>query len=100
MTLRHVVSWKLADRDPAALDRDAARAAEALGTLPALVPGIRSFQVGRDVVRSARSHDLVLIADFDDRAALDAYDAHPEHQRVAALVRGLVASAASVDFEV
>ncbi|WP_414171422.1 Dabb family protein [Clavibacter tessellarius] len=100
MTLRHVVSWKLADRDPAALDRDAARAAEALGTLPALVPGIRSFQVGRDIVGSARSHDLVLIADFDDRAALDAYDAHPEHQRVAAVVRSLVSSAASVDFEV
>jgi len=100
MTLRHVVSWKLADRDPAALDRDVARAAEALGTLPALVPGIRSFQVGRDVVGSPRSHDLVLIADFDDRAALDAYDAHPEHQRVAAVVRSLVASAASVDFEV
>ncbi|CAQ02639.1 Dabb family protein [Clavibacter sepedonicus] len=100
MTLRHVVSWKLADRDPAAIDRDAARIAEVLGTLPGLVPGIRSFQVGRDVVGSARSHDVVLIADFDDRAALDAYDVHPEHQRVAAVVRGLVGSAASVDFEV
>ena len=100
MTLRHVVSWKLADRDPAALDRDAARVADALGTLPGLVPGIRAFQLGRDVVGSARSHDVVLIADFDDRAALDAYDAHPDHQRVAALVRSLVASAASVDFEV
>ncbi len=100
MTLRHVVSWKLADRDPAALDRDSARITEALGTLPCLVPGIRSFQLGRDVVVSARSHDVVLIADFDDRAALDAYDVHPEHQRVAAFVRSLVGSAASVDFEV
>ncbi|CCE74480.1 Dabb family protein [Clavibacter nebraskensis] len=100
MTLRHVVSWKLADRDPAALDRDAARVMEALGTLPDLVPGIRAFQLGRDVVGSARSHDVVLIADFDDRAGLEAYDVHPEHQRVAAFVRSLVASAASVDFEV
>ncbi len=64
------------------------------------MPGIRSFQLRRDVVGSARSHDVVLIADFDDRAALDAYDVHPEHQRVAAFVRSLVGSAASVDFEV
>jgi hypothetical protein len=77
--LRHVVLLRFGADAPA----DAAsRAVAALTTLPALIPEILAYQPALDVVRSDRSFDVVLIADFADRAALDRYLAHPEHVRV------------------
>lgn len=98
MTLRHVVSWKLTATDPDTnrAHRDTIRTA--LESLPALIPEIRSFTVGANVVDSDAAFDLVLIADYDDEAALDAYIVHPEHERVRGVIGPLVASRSVVDF--
>ena len=98
MTLRHIVSWKLAETDPE-LNRQQRRAiADALETLPALIPEILRLEVGSNVRESDTAHDVVLVADYADEAALDAYIVHPEHEKVAAFVRGLAASRVSVDY--
>jgi hypothetical protein len=77
--LRHVVLLRLRADAPA----DAAtRAVAALSTLPELIPEIVAYQPALDVVRSGRSFDVALIADFADRAALDRYLAHPAQVRV------------------
>ena len=98
MTLRHIVTWKLAAADEAGRDAAAVRIAELLNELPPLVPAIRTLTVGRNVVESPSSHDVALVADFDDEGGLEAYQVHPEHQRAAAEIRTLVSDRAVVDF--
>jgi hypothetical protein len=44
-----------------------------------------SFNVGEDILHLERSFDTGLVAVFTDRAALDFYNDHPEHKKVAAL---------------
>lgn len=94
--IRHIIFFKFkADAtEPAIADLEAS-----LKGLPGLIAEIRAFSCGRDVLRSARSYDLALIADFDDLAALDRYQVHPDHQAVVAKVKVLAESVIAVDFE-
>lgn len=94
--IRHIVFFKFkADAtDGAIVDLEAS-----LNGLPGLIAEIRAFSCGRDVLRSARSYDLALVADFDDLAALDRYQVHPDHQAVVAKVKVLAESVVAVDFE-
>jgi hypothetical protein len=63
------------------------------------VPGIEHLEIGRDVLRDARSWDLILIMRFASVEALRSYQRHPEHQRVMVFNQPFVADVASVDFE-
>ena len=93
--LIHVVCWKYRP-EIAAQARDEHRAK--LRALPAVIPDIVSFDVGADVLHLDRSFDTGLVAYFPDRAALDHYTDHPEHQAVAAMGRKNAAQVVSVDF--
>ena len=97
--IRHIVSWRLAAEDEAGKNAQAAEITAALETLPALIPEIRSFTIGRNVVADERNFDLVLIADYASAADLEAYVVHPEHQKVAAIVTARVSARACVDIE-
>jgi hypothetical protein len=89
----HVISIKF--RDPADVERVAAR----LEALPPKIAEIRRYEVGRDVVRSERSYDLVLVSEFDSLEALEAYRQHPDHVEVAAVIADTAEHVAVVDFE-
>ena len=94
--LTHIVIWKY---KPEVSEEQRGEHVERLRRLAGLIPEIRSFAVGRDVLKLPRSYHTGLVATFDDRAGLEAYDAHPEHQRVAQLGRTVSEHVASVDFE-
>jgi hypothetical protein len=94
--IKHVVFFKF---KPEAVEAEIADLEKSLRALPAVIPEIREFVVGRDVVRSERSYDLALISGFDDLAAMGRYQVHPEHQAVLAKVRSLCAGVVAVDFE-
>lgn len=99
MTIRHVVTWKLAESDPVVR---AAQAAEIQGALEALrgqVPGMRALDVGINAIGPESNWSIVLIADYDDEAALAAYQVHPGHVEAAAIIRGYVSERSCVDFE-
>jgi len=98
--IRHVVSWKLTAVDDAQRDLDAAAIIEGLESLPALIPEILALEVGRNVAPYADNWDLTLIADYESLDALEAYQVHPEHQRVVAIVKPRVSARSNVDFEV
>jgi hypothetical protein len=63
------------------------------------IAGIDHLEIGRDVLRDARSWDLILIMRFASVGALRSYQQHPEHQKVMAFNQPFVADVASVDFE-
>src|SRR5690242_5070749 len=98
MTVRHVVTWKLAETDPATKADQVERVRAGLESLPAVVSDIRSLEVGVNAVGPDDNWDVVLIADYDDEEGLRRYVEHPEHQKVAAYIRSVVSQRAGVDF--
>ena len=96
--LKHVVSWKIADAPSPEGRKQIASIVAGLESLEGVVPSIRALSVGPSVVTGPNHWDLGLIVDFDDEAGLEAYQVHPEHQRVAAHIRSLVSEQAAVDF--
>ena len=93
--LTHIVCWKYkAETAPEACDDHRAK----LAALPRVIEDITSFSVGEDILRLDRSFETGLVAVFPDRAALDHYTDHPEHQKVAALGKQISEKVVSVDF--
>jgi hypothetical protein len=96
--LKHVVCWRIADADSAEGHEKVERIVSALQSLVGTVPSIRGLSVGPTVVTGPNHWDLGLIVDFDDEAGLEAYQVHPEHQKVGAYIRSVVREQATVDF--
>lgn len=93
--LTHVVLMKFADPTPAVLGR----AVELLRGLEGKIPELRAIEVGLDVLHSARSFDLALITRFDSLAAMETYQAHPEHVKVLEYLRTVLERSVAVDLE-
>ncbi|MDD5168007.1 MAG: Dabb family protein [Syntrophales bacterium] len=70
-----------------------------LAELPGIIPEIKEFQFGRDIVRSERSYDFALISAFDDLDAMKRYQMHPNHLPVIAKVKELAEAILAVDFK-
>jgi hypothetical protein len=94
--LTHIVIWKYR---PDVDEKSRQEHIDRLRSLDKLLPGIISFNVGKDTLRLARSYDTGLVAVFQDRETLDAYTVHPDHQAVAEFGKTISETAASVDFE-
>jgi Stress responsive A/B Barrel Domain len=71
-----------------------------LRALPEQIPQLRSMSVGSDVLGGPASHELAIVADFDDLDGLDAYTRHPAHAEVLRISTPVKASLATVDFEI
>ena len=98
--IRHVVSWKLNGADAAARAEQVATITATLTALPALIPEILALQVGTNVAYPDSNWDVVLIADYESLAGLEAYQVHPDHVAATHVIKPLVASRSNVDFEV
>ena len=96
--LKHVVSWKISDAASPEGQGKIASIVAGLESLAGSVPSIRALSVGPSVVAGPNHWDLALVVDFDDEAGLEAYQVHPDHQRIAALIRSQVSAQAAVDF--
>jgi len=94
--IRHVVFFKF---KPEASASGRKEVIEMLRRLPEKIDVIRSFEVGEDILRSARAWDLVLIATYDDLQALDVYIKHDDHVEVISKVREVCEAVGSVDYE-
>jgi quinol monooxygenase YgiN len=91
--IRHVVMWELHDQ------ADAARFKAELMSCAALSPGTLSFMVGTRTDGLAASCDVCLVADFEDAAAMQAYQDHPHHHEVSARLGPLRRLRHVLDFE-
>jgi quinol monooxygenase YgiN len=98
--LRHVVSFKLTAEDRETKAAQAAEISRRLDALVPLIPQVRQLNLGVDTGETAGNWDIVLVADYDDADALDAYQTHPEHQKVAAFIRSLTSARSCVDYAV
>ncbi|OIO74816.1 MAG: stress responsive protein [Zetaproteobacteria bacterium CG1_02_53_45] len=92
--IKHIVMWKLRDK------ADAVEIKTRLEALNGKIPGLIKIEVGIDFLASEQSADVVLYSELESRAALEAYQAHPEHQAVVPLIKGAAIARTLVDYEV
>lgn len=64
------------------------------------IPEIRAISLGKDVLHGPASHELAIVADFDNLDDLHTYSTHPAHQKVLDISGPVKASLAVVDFEI
>lgn len=77
--ISHIVLIRLKDN---VSDQEAGSFLRTAKELLGEIPGVRNLRVGRGIgVKADASHPFALVMDFDDDAALDAYQVHPDHQR-------------------
>ena len=79
--IKHIVMWKLKEHAEGA-DRsvNAAKMKALLEACAGIVPGMGRLEVGVAEAGLEATYDVVLYSEFDDKAALDAYQEHPQHQ--------------------
>jgi hypothetical protein len=100
VTIRHVVTWKLAAEDAAERGAQALEVARRLNALDGVVPQLLSISAGANVAYTETNWHVALVADFASVAAIEEYQVHPAHEEVAAYIRSVVSSRVAVDFEV
>lgn len=99
--IKHIVMWTLKESaEGADKAANARQMKELLQALPAKISVLRELEVGTDVFAAAPACDVVLYTVFDSRADLDAYQVHPEHQKVVAFVKLVVATRSVLDYEI
>lgn len=94
--IKHVVFVKFR---PETSDGERKAALRELRALPDKIDVIREFEVGEDILRTARAWDAVLIATFDDLESLQKYSRHDDHLPVVMKLQGICDSIGSVDYE-
>jgi hypothetical protein len=99
--LRHIVMWTLKEQAEGA-DRatNIAKARALLEACAQLEPGTLHFQVGIAQAGFDCTCDLVLDSTFLDRAALQAYQNHPQHVALKPFMKAVVEARQCMDFEV
>lgn len=79
--IRHIVMWKLKEHaEGAGRAANAVKMKALLDECAALVPGILKFETALAQPGLECTYDVVLYSEFASRAALDAYQQHPQHQ--------------------
>jgi hypothetical protein len=98
--IRHLVLFRLRLESPEERAERVTAMRSRLEGLRDAVPGTRSIQVDPDVAGGPNHWDVALVSEFDDRVALDAYQAHPDHLAAIAFMADFVTDRAIVDLEV
>lgn len=100
--VKHIVMFKLKDADGKTARENAVTAKEMADKLPSLVPSIRKLEARINSQDAPESNfEFALICDFEDMAALDEYQNHPEHKKFGAFIASVRADGgrACIDYE-
>lgn len=99
--IKHIVMWKLLEEAEGNSKQENAHLAKMqLEALNGRVPGLIKLEVGVDFSCSESSFDLILYSEFEDRAALQRYQQHPEHKAVFPFMKAIRSERAVVDYEI
>ena len=99
--IKHIVFWKLKDHAEGA-DRatNALKLKSLLDACSDLVPGILTFEEAVAQPGLEATYDIVLYSEFASRAALDAYQNHPEHVKIKPFFGAVREARQCMDYEV
>ena len=95
----HIVSWRLNGVSAAQRCEQAERIIQAFEAARPQMGGLLRMEAGTNVIEAPDAWDLAVVMTFASRAALDAYQAHPSHLAIKALVGPMRSARSQVDFE-
>lgn len=95
----HIVSWRLNGASEEARAAQARQILAAFESARTEVPGVLRLEAGPNIIEAADAWDLAVVMVFESRAALDAYQAHPSHLAIKALVGPMRSARGQIDFE-
>jgi len=99
--LKRIVMWKLKDEAMGSSKQENAREFKRLlDGLPSVIPGLDVFEVGINENENAAAADIVLISHFKDKAAMEAFLSHPEHQKVVEFIKQVRIDRVFVDYAI
>ncbi len=99
--LKHIVMWKLKDHAEGANKAvNAAKMKELLDACANIVPGILKFEVALAQPDLEATYDVVLYSEFASKAALDAYQDHPQHVALKPFIGAVREARQCMDYEV
>ncbi len=99
--IKHIVMWKLKDHaEGADKATNMRRVKEKLEACRALVPGILTFEVALATPGLEATYDVVLYSEFASKAALDAYQSHPEHVAIKPFMSAVRSERQCMDYEI
>ena len=99
--IQHVVLWKLLETaNDKNKEENFELIREALASLPALIPQIRSLTVVKNENPTDKNMDVALITSFDNLEDLDAYVIHPEHVKVGRFIGTVVCARSAIDYRI
>ena len=99
--IRHVVMWKLKEHaEGASRAENVLKLKEKLEGCRDIVPGMLKLEVGIAAPGLESTYDIVMVSDFTDKAALDAYQVHPKHQALKGFTGAVRESRECVDYEI
>ncbi|MDB5745311.1 MAG: stress responsive protein [Massilia sp.] len=98
--IKHIVMWKLKEQAEGA-DRlaNAREMKRRLDECAHLVPGILAFEVSLAQPGLEATCDVVLYSAFENKAALEAYAAHPTHQALMPFFKAVREGRECMDYE-
>jgi len=96
--VQHIVAWNYADGFSDAENRaNAQMVKRELEALAKVINGVVELTVHIGLLSSG-NRDIVLYSLFESVESLEAYQIHPEHQRVSAFVRTVTKDRVCVDY--
>lgn len=99
--IKHIVLWKLKEEAGGKGKKENAAALKSkLEALKPIIPQILELEVGLQMEPNESVFDVALYSIFTGREELEAYQKHPEHQKVVEFVRSVTADRKVVDYEV
>jgi len=98
--IRHIVMWTLKEHaEGADKATNAARMKALLDSCRGLVPGMLRFEVATAQPGLEATCDVVLVSEFENKTALDAYQSHPTHVAMKPFIGAVRSSRQCFDYE-
>jgi phenylalanyl-tRNA synthetase alpha subunit len=100
--IKHIVFFGLAENAEGKTKAENAQLIKSeLENLIHYIPEIRKIEVGINYPNAPKTnYDIALYTEFDNFEAVDIYQEHPEHKKVASYIGKVRISRAAVDYEV
>jgi hypothetical protein len=99
--IKHIVMWKLKEHaEGAGRQANAVKMKALLDGCAGLVPGMLTFEAVLAQPGLEATYDVVLYSEFADRAALDAYQEHPDHVAIKPFIASVREQRQCMDYEV
>ena len=100
--IKHIVFFGLSDNAEGKSKIENAKIIKLeLENLINFIPEIKKIEVGINAPNAPKTnYDIALYSEFENLEALDIYQEHPEHKRIAAYIGKVRISRAAVDYEV